>query len=70
MYVVYEDNARASGPKVHITSCGYYQRWLKEGSDTTTWYGPYENKDEAWRICQQIARRTDMQPAEAACCRG
>ena len=68
MYVVFVDNMKATGPKVHRTSCGHYQRWLNEGSETTTWHGPYETKDEAWRVCQQIARKRGMQPAEATCC--
>jgi len=68
MYVVYEDPAKATSPKVHRTSCGYYQRWRREGSETTTWYGPYETYEEAWKVCQQIAHRMGKQPIEAACC--
>ena len=30
MYVVFEDHDRATGPKVHRTSCGHYQRWLRK----------------------------------------
>ena len=68
MYVVFEDIMKATGPKAHRDTCGHYQRWLKEGSDTTKWHGPYDTRDEAWEVCQKIAQKADMQPAEAVCC--
>jgi hypothetical protein len=68
MYIVSEDLVKATDPKVHRTSCGHYQRWRREGSETTTWHGPYATREEAWKICQQIANRMGKQPVEAACC--
>jgi hypothetical protein len=67
MYVVFEDLARASGPKVHNVDCFYHQRWLKNPTTTTTWHGPFESEEEAWRLCQQIARKSGMKPSKHSC---
>lgn len=68
MYIVYEDLDRASGPKVHSENCFYYERWKNNPITTTTWHGPYDTKNEAWKVCEKIARRTGMKPSRASCC--
>ncbi len=65
-YVVYEDLARASGPKVHHVGCFYYQRWLSSRTTTTTWHGPY-SYEEAWETCRRIASETAFEPSEHSC---
>ena len=66
IYVVFEDLAKATGPKVHHVGCHYYQRWLANRTTTTTWYGPYDY-EEAWKICRNIALRTPFEPSEHGC---
>lgn len=68
MFVVYQDLAKASGPKVHRQECFYYQRWLNTSTTTTTWHGPYESEQKAMDVCRSIARRTGMSPSRAGCC--
>lgn len=67
MFVVFEDLDRATGPKVHSTDCFYYQRWLQNPTTTTTWHGPYESEEEAWKVCELIARRMGLKPSKHDC---
>ena len=68
MFVVFEDYASATGPKVHKSSCHYFQRWKRNRTTTTTWHGPYATENQAWKKCTQIAQRTSMKPSRAGCC--
>jgi len=68
-YVVFEDLYRATGPKVHHTSCFYYQRWRSNPTSTTKWHGPYKSEEKAWEICKEIASRSGFQPLKHKCVR-
>ena len=67
MFVVFEDLAKATGPKVHSSDCFYYKRWRQNPTTTTTWHGPYESDERAWKICERIAMRTGMNPSKHEC---
>jgi len=66
-YVVFEDLERATGPKVHHVDCFYHQRWLANPTATTTWHGPYESEEEAWKVCKRIAVRSSLEPSRHKC---
>ena len=66
-FVVFEDLDRATGPKVHVVSCAYYQRWLKRKTETTTWHGPFTSEEEAWSKCMSIASRQGLSPSKHSC---
>jgi len=68
-YVVFEDLARATGPKVHHVNCFYYRRWLSNPTSTTTWHGPYESKEKAWKICKNLSLRSGFKPSKHNCVR-
>ena len=56
-FVVFEDLDKAEGPRVHTTDCVYYRRWIANPTATTTWHGPYDTYEEAWKICERISKR-------------
>ena len=66
-YVVYEDLVDASGPKVHHVTCFYYKRWLKNRTSTTTWHGPYETEEQAWKICEKISSKSKFTASKHDC---
>jgi len=66
-YVVFEDLERATGPKVHHVDCFYYTRWISNPTSTTTWHGPYESEEKAWKVCKEIASRSGFQPSKHRC---
>jgi len=68
-YVVFEDLEGATGPKVHHINCFYYKRWLANQTVTTTWHGPYESKEKAWKVCERIALKHGLKPSQHSCVR-
>ena len=66
-FVVFEDLDKATGPKVHVTSCAYYQRWLKNQTKTTTWHGPFASEEKAWNKCRNIALIHGLSPSKHNC---
>lgn len=66
-FVVFEDLASATNPKLHSTNCGYYKNWLAKPTQTTRWHGPYKSKKRAWALCKEIALKTDFEPSEHDC---
>jgi hypothetical protein len=66
-FVVFEDLERATGPKVHVVSCAYYQRWLKNQTKTTTWHGPFTPEEKAWNKCRNIALTQGLSPSKHNC---
>lgn len=68
MYVVFEDLARATGPKVHRAYCYYFRNWKQNPTTTTTWHETYDTEKEAWEVCSRIAKRTGKKPSKASCC--
>ena len=64
-YAVFEDLDGGEPPKIHKTSCGFYQRWLRNKTKTTTWYETYTIQ-EARAISKRID--PDKEPIEASCC--
>lgn len=65
-YVVFEDIVKATAPKVHSVDCFFYKRWLKKGSKTTKWHGPY-SKNEAIIVAQTLGKKTKFQPSNHQC---
>jgi endonuclease III len=68
-YVVFEDLARATGPKVHHINCVYHAKWLKNPTTTTKWHGPYETEEEAWEVCRAISSKSEFEPSCHRCVR-
>jgi hypothetical protein len=68
-YVVFEDLERATGPKVHHVDCFYYKRWLSNPTTTTTWHGPYESEEKAWKVCKTLSLRSGFKPSKHNCIR-
>lgn len=66
-YVVFEDLARATGPKVHHIYCFYYERWLSNPTTTTTWHGPYDSEEEAWEVCRRLSLKGGFEPSKHEC---
>jgi len=66
-FVVFQDLAHATGPKVHTTSCGHYKRWLETQTTTTEWHGPYDTLEEAWEICKTLALESKFEPLKHKC---
>jgi len=68
-YVVFEDLARATGPKVHHITCVYYGKWLENPTTTTKWHGPYETEKEAWEVCRILSSKSKFEPSCHQCVR-
>ena len=68
-FVIFEDLAKATGPKVHDSTCKYYQNWLRNHSTTTTRHGPCSSIREAVWICRQISSRVGKPPSAHDCVR-
>lgn len=68
-YVVFEDFYKATGPKVHTIDCIYYKRWLEHPTTTTTWHGPYETFEDAWKICERLSIGSKYRPSQHSCVR-
>lgn len=66
-YVVFEDLYRATGPKAHSVDCTYYKRWLNSPTSTTTWHGPYNTFEEAWRICEELSKKGKFKSSKHGC---
>ena|GEM_PF-442018 len=66
-YVVFEDFEKATGSKVHSTSCYYYKRWLTNPTTTTTWHGPYATITKARGVCRELCRGTNFEPRDHSC---
>lgn len=54
-YFVSQDLENASGPRVHIHSCGSYVR-RKRGAKTMRWHGPFATDTMALKFAKGIAR--------------
>ena len=66
-YVVFEDLARATGPKVHHVNCFDYKRWLSNPTSTTMWHGPYKSEEKAWEICKRLPSKGGFEPSKHSC---
>lgn len=68
-YVVFEDLASATSPKVHHTTCIHYRKWLDNPTTTTKWHGPYETEKEAWEVCKALSSKNKFEPSCHRCVR-
>ena len=66
-FVVFTDKDDYADPKVHSVKCAYYERWLRNGSKTTDWLGPYSTFEEAKKVCEEIANKQGLTPRIHRC---
>lgn len=66
-FVVYVDLDNATGPKVHLDTCGVYLR-RKPGATTSKWYEDIESYEEAVRIAKSRERGNKPFNSSPSCC--